>query len=60
MLRAVSKGLIYPLQYSGQENSRDYRPWGGKESDTTEKLSPSRYYTYTEPGTKAGREGTAD
>ena len=49
MLRAVSKGLIYPLQYSGQENSRDYRPWGGKESDTTEKLSLSRYYTYTEP-----------
>ena len=29
----------YPLQYSGLENSMDYSPWGGKESDTTEQLS---------------------
>ena len=28
----------YPLQYSCQENSMDYSPWGCKESDTTERL----------------------
>ena len=26
----------YPLQYSGLENSMDYRSWGHSESDTTE------------------------
>ena len=32
----------YPLQYSGLENSMDWRrPSGGKESDTTERLSLS-------------------
>ena len=31
---------MYPLQYSGLENSMDlYRPWGRKESDMTEQLS---------------------
>ena len=29
----------YPLQYSGPENSMDSRPWGCKESATTEQLS---------------------
>ena len=28
-----------PLQYSRLENSVDYRPWGGKESDTTKRLT---------------------
>ena len=30
---------VYPLQYSGLENSMDYRPWDSKESDTTGWLS---------------------
>ena len=34
----------YPLQYSGLKNSMDYRPWGRKESDTTERLSFSLHF----------------
>ena len=34
----------YSLQYSGLENSMDYRPWGRKESDTTEQLSFSLHF----------------
>ena len=38
------EGNSYPFQYSGLENSMGfhippYRPWGRKESDTTERLS---------------------
>ena len=36
----LEKGIGYPLQYSGLENSMDY-PWGPKESDTTERFSLS-------------------
>ena len=35
--RSPGEGKGYPLQYSGLENSMDYR--GHKESDTTERLS---------------------
>ena len=39
--RSPGEGKGYPLQ-SGLENSMDlYSPWGHKESDTTEQLSPS-------------------
>ena len=34
--RSPGVGKGYPLQYSGLENSVDYRPWDCKESDTTE------------------------
>ena len=34
--RSPGEGKGYPLQYSGLENSIDYSPGGGKESDTTE------------------------
>ena len=34
--RSPEGGNGYPLQYSGLENSTDYRPWGRKESDMTE------------------------
>ena len=37
--RSPGEGKGYPLQYSGLENSMDYRPWGRKESDTTDQLS---------------------
>ena len=33
------KGIGYPLQYSGLENSMDYSPWGHKEWDTTVTLT---------------------
>ena len=36
--RSPGEGKSYPLQYSGPENSMD-RPWGHKQSDTTERLS---------------------
>ena len=32
----LGEGNSYPLQYSSLENSMDYSPWGGRESDTTE------------------------
>ena len=35
--RSLEEGKGYPLQYSGLKNS--YSAWGGKVSDTTEKLS---------------------
>ena len=36
--RSPGEGKGYPLQYSDLENPMDsiYRPWGCKESDTTE------------------------
>ena len=34
--RYPGEGKGYPLQYSGLENSTDYRPWSRKESDMTE------------------------
>ena len=39
--RSLGEGKGYPLQYSGLENSMDfiYSPLGGKELDTTERLS---------------------
>ena len=37
----LEKGIGYPLQYSGLENSMD-SPWGHKELDMTERLSPSQ------------------
>ena len=36
--RSPREGKGYPLQCSGLENSKDYSPWGRKESDTTERL----------------------
>ena len=35
----LAKGMAYPLQYSGLENSMDRSssPWGRKESDMTER-----------------------
>ena len=39
--RSPVEGNGYPLQYSGLENSMDYKPWGHKESDTTERFSLS-------------------
>ena len=39
--RSPGEGKIYPLQYSGVENSMDHSPWCRKESDTTEQLSLS-------------------
>ena len=44
MGRSPGEGNSYPLQYSGledphgQRNLEGYRPWGHKESDTTEQL----------------------
>ena len=37
--RSSGEGKGYPLQYSGLENFM--HPWGGKESDTTERPSLS-------------------
>ena len=37
--RSPGEGKGYPLQHSGLEISKDYSPWGCKESDTTEWLS---------------------
>ena len=34
--RSPGERNSYPLQYSGLENSMDYSPWSGKESDMTE------------------------
>ena len=34
--RSSGEGKGYPLQYSGLENSMDYSPCGGKESDMTD------------------------
>ena len=36
--RCPGEGKVYPLQYSGLENSMDYS-WGRKELDKTERLS---------------------
>ena len=41
--RSPEGGNGYPLQYSGLENSTDYRPWGRKESDMTEWLSVEHF-----------------
>ena len=37
--RSPGEGNSYPFQYSGLENSRDWIPWGRKESDMTERLA---------------------
>ena len=37
--RSPGEGKGYLLQYSGLENSMDYSPWGGKESNMIERLS---------------------
>ena len=37
--RSPGEGKGYPLQYSTLENSKDYSPWGRKESDMTERLN---------------------
>ena len=34
--RSPGEGKGYPFQYSGLENSKDYSPWGHKESDMIE------------------------
>ena len=39
--RSPGEGKVYPLQYSGLENSMDY-PWGRKESDTIGLLKNSQ------------------
>ena len=39
--RSPGEGNSYPLQYSGLENSMDYRPWGHEDSDMTKQLSLS-------------------
>ena len=39
--RFPGEGNVYPLQYSGLENSMDCSPWGPKELDKTERLSLS-------------------
>ena len=39
--RSSGEGKGYPLQYSGLEKSKDYSPWGCKESDTTDRFSLS-------------------
>ena len=41
--RSHGGGNGYPLQYSGLENSMDCSPWGGKETDTTERLSVEHF-----------------
>ena len=42
--RSPEEGKGYPLQYSGLENSMDcMSAWGGKELDTTERLSLSLF-----------------
>ena len=49
--RSPREGNGYPLQYSCLENPRGqrslacYRPWGQKESDTTERLSTAQHIT---------------
>ena len=37
-----------PIQHSGLENFMDYSPWSRKESDTTEQLSLSLFFTPTQ------------
>ena len=37
--RSPGEGKGYTLQYSGLENSMDYRPWGCKELYMTKRLS---------------------
>ena len=37
--RSPEEGKVYPLQYSGLENSMEYSPQGRKELDMTEWLS---------------------
>ena len=45
--RSPGEGHSNPLQYSSLENSHgrsleDYSPWGHKQSDTTDCMSPER------------------
>ena len=47
--RSSGEGNGYPLQYSGQENSTDCdSPWGHKELNMTERLSPNSPHHFTE------------
>ena len=39
--RSTGEGIGYTLQYSAGEFHGLHSPWGRKESDTTERLSPS-------------------
>ena len=42
--RSPREGKGYPIQYSGLENSMDYKsPGGRKESDTTDQLSLTHF-----------------
>ena len=46
--RSSGEGKGYPLQYSGLEDSMDWRipsPWGRKELDMTERLSLSLIFS---------------
>ena len=42
--RSPGEGKGYPLHYSGQKNSMDYRPWGHKDLDTTDQFSLSLHF----------------
>ena len=44
MGRSPGKGKVYPLEYSGLENSMDY-PWSHIELDLTEQVSLSLSYS---------------
>ena len=44
--RFLGGGNGYALQCSGLENSMDYSPWGGKESDMTERLSLFHFHCH--------------
>ena len=35
--------VFFPAESNGQRSSAGYRPWGGKELDTTEQLSTKIY-----------------
>ena len=44
LVRSPGEGKSYPLQYSGLENSMDYTVHGVTESNTTERLSLSKWF----------------
>ena len=51
--RSSGEGNGNPLQYSCLGNTRDrgaWRPWGGKESDTTELLNNKTVSQFWRPG----------
>ena len=61
--RSLEGGNGNPLQYSclenphGQRSLEGYRPWGCKESDTTEQLSTAQHST-AQPSLKTGFPST--